>query len=431
MTTSHYDAIIIGGRPAGASLALRLAKGDLNVLVVDRATFPSKPAVPSMPLILPHTLLMLEELGISEDVVAAAGAKLVRLQLEMNGHFAVEIDFKKAMEGDNRPPYFYSIKRDPFDNAIWEYLHHDNRITAKQDFGVSKLLKDDAGKVTGIEGANGEQYTADVVVGADGRYSFVGSQMKAEPFNEVDTHNTDFYFAYWQGGTYDHADAMHTMHIYSSLQGYQYLIFPVGDGQVAVSIQMVRDSLPKDASQSIDDYYLEQLKKYPTLWNQIKDAEQISPVYGMKNIRNGYREVGGDGWALVGDAAHFKDSIDGQGIYDALLGSSILAPYILKWKAGEMTWDAAMAAYKDELVAKTYPMFLETQERLKREVYDEPPEFVVKNVLRRVMEDPTYQKQFVGYATRRFDPAGWASPQLMLGSLLRGFARDISKQFSS
>ncbi|MEM9955702.1 MAG: NAD(P)/FAD-dependent oxidoreductase [Chloroflexota bacterium] len=431
MSTQHYDTIIIGGRPAGASLALRLAKGDLNVLVVDRATFPSKPAVPSMPLVLPHTLQMLDEIGIPESAVASSGAKLVRLQLEMNGHFAVEIDFAEAMAGDNRQPYFYSVKRDLLDNEIWDYLHHDNRITAKQNFGVSKLLQDESGKVIGIEGANGEQFTADAVIGADGRYSFVGNQMNATPFNEETEHNTDFYFAYWRGGQYDHPDAMRTMHIYSSLQGYQYLIFPVGENEVAVSIQMMQGLLPKPSDQSIDDYYLEQLQKYPTLWNQIKDAEQISQVYGMKNIRNGYRQVGGDGWALVGDAVHFKDSIDGQGIYDALLSSSILAPYILKWKAGEMTWDTALESYRDNLLTETYDMFLETQGRLQREIYDQPPEFVVKNVLRRVMEDPIYQKQFVGYATRRFDPKGWASPQLMLGSLLRGFGRDIMKPFSS
>ncbi|GAB5492101.1 MAG: hypothetical protein Phog2KO_23160 [Phototrophicaceae bacterium] len=423
---THYDVIIIGGRPAGASLAVRLAKGGLNTLVVDRATFPSKPAVPSMPLILPHTLELLDEVGIPESAVAKSGAKLERLQLEMNGHYAVDIDFAKAMEGDPRTDYFYSIKRDPFDNALWENLSNFDNITAIQDFGVSKLLKDGSEKVTGIEGANGDTYTADLVVGADGRFSFVGNQVDAEVFNEETELNTDFYFAYWRGGSYDRADWASTMHIYSSLQGYQYLIFPVGDDTVAVSVQIATGLLPKPNSQSIEDYYEATLQKYPLLWNQIKGGERISEIYGMKNIRNGYRKMGGDGWALVGDAAHFKDSIDGQGIYDALLGAKILAPYILDWKADKLSWSEASKKYQETLVAATYDMFMETQGRLKREVYDQPPPFVVKQVLRRVMQDPTYQKQFVGYVTRRFEPKDWASPQLMLGSLLRGFVRDIT-----
>ncbi|MDQ7025436.1 MAG: NAD(P)/FAD-dependent oxidoreductase [Anaerolineae bacterium] len=427
---THYDAIIIGGRPAGASLAVHLARGGMTVLVVDRATFPSKPAIPSMPLILPHTLDLLDEIGIPESVSANAGSKLLRLLLEMNGHYAVEIDFGQAMAGDSRRPYFYSIRRDPFDNALWENLSQFDNITARQEFGVTKLLTDDAGKVTGIEGANGEQITADVVVGADGRFSFVANQVNAAPFNEVSDYNTDFYFAYWRGGTYDHEDWSHTMHVYSSTQGYQYLIFPVSDNEVAVSVQMVHDLFPKPANQSIEDYYEAQLQKYPQLWHQIQGAERISQVWGMKNIRNGYREVGGNGWVLVGDAAHYKDSIDGQGIYDALLGAKILAAHLIDWKAGKHSWEAAVEQYRAALLDATYDMFMETQGRLKREVHDEPPQFVVTQILRRVMEDPTYQKQFIGYATRRFEPKGWASPQLMLEALVRGFGRDLRKLFS-
>lgn len=423
---THYDAIIIGGRPAGASLAVRLAQGGLTTLLVDRATFPSKPAVPSMPLILPHTLQLLEEIGIPESAVAKSGAKLERLQLEMNGHYAVDIDFAQAMEGDPRTKYFYSIKRDPFDHALWENLSNYDTITAIQDFGVAKLLQDESNKVTGIEGANGETHTADIVIGADGRFSFVGNQLNAEYFNEMTELNTDFYFAYWRGGNYDRADWASTMHVYSSLQGYQYLIFPVDADTVAVSIQIAHGLLPKPNNQSIEDYYETCLQKYPLLWNQIKGAERISDVWGMKNIRNGYRQVGGDGWALVGDAAHFKDSIDGQGIYDALLGAKILASLMIDWKANKLSWDAVLEQYKEQLLAATYDMFMETQGRLKREVYDQPPAFVVKQVLRRVMEDPTYQKQFVGYVTRRFEPKDWASPQLMLGSLMRGFVRDLT-----
>ncbi len=39
------DAIIVGGRPAGATLAMRLAKQGLSVVVLERATFPSGPPV--------------------------------------------------------------------------------------------------------------------------------------------------------------------------------------------------------------------------------------------------------------------------------------------------------------------------------------------------------------------------------------------------
>lgn len=65
---------------------------------------------------------MLDEIDISEDIVEASGARLLRLQLEMNGHYAVEIDFAEGMADDPCRPYFYAINRELFDHAVWEHL---------------------------------------------------------------------------------------------------------------------------------------------------------------------------------------------------------------------------------------------------------------------------------------------------------------------
>jgi choline dehydrogenase-like flavoprotein len=39
MTANHYDAIVVGARCAGFSIAMLLARKGYNVLAVDRATF--------------------------------------------------------------------------------------------------------------------------------------------------------------------------------------------------------------------------------------------------------------------------------------------------------------------------------------------------------------------------------------------------------
>lgn len=434
MADQHFDIIIIGGRPAGASLAARLAQNNMRVLVVDRATFPSKPAVPSCPLVLPHTMALLDEIGVPESAVAASGAKLNRFVLEMNGHFEAEIDFDWAMQGDPRRHYFYSIRRDPFDLALWENLQRFPSVTARQNFAVTALLRDADGRVTGIEGqtegGGKERFTSDAVIGADGRFSFVAREVNAAPFNEHTEHLSDFYFAYWRGGRYDHPQQMSTMRVYSNTRGMQFLIFPVGADEAAISVQMIPDLVRKEANESIEDYYEARLRSYPTLWKQLQSAERVSQVWGMKKVGNGYREVGGAGWALVGDAAHYKDSIDAQGIYDALSGAKLLAKSLVDWKAGRLSWDAAVQQYRADLLAETYEMFLQTQARLKREIHDMPPDFVIRNIIRRVSSDPIYQKKFIAYVTRRIDPKGWLSPDLMLGALVRGIGRDLRASLS-
>ena len=78
---------------------------------------------------------------------------------------------------------------------------------------------------------------------------------------------------------------------------------------------------------------------------------------GIKRIENGYRQAWGDGWALVGDAAHYKDPSDGQGIYDALLGSKLLAQSILDWKQDGLSWDVAGEQYQHNLKEATYSTY--------------------------------------------------------------------------
>ena len=52
---NDYDVIVVGGRPAGATLAARLGRQGLRVLLLERATFPSAPAA-SCPVIYPATI---------------------------------------------------------------------------------------------------------------------------------------------------------------------------------------------------------------------------------------------------------------------------------------------------------------------------------------------------------------------------------------
>jgi flavin-dependent dehydrogenase len=58
MPSTHYDVIIVGGRPAGSALAIRLGQQSLRVLLLERAVFPS-----------PHPVLMQPDKKFLEEIV--------------------------------------------------------------------------------------------------------------------------------------------------------------------------------------------------------------------------------------------------------------------------------------------------------------------------------------------------------------------------
>src|SRR4051794_35176620 len=84
---SKYDVLIVGGRPAGASLAARLGAQGRSVLVVDKARFPSPPSVPSCPVIYPAAMQLLDELGVEESAYGVGAAKLTEFVIEFATYF--------------------------------------------------------------------------------------------------------------------------------------------------------------------------------------------------------------------------------------------------------------------------------------------------------------------------------------------------------
>ena len=73
---------------------------------------------------------------------------------------------------------------------------------------------------------------------------------------------------------------------------------------------------------------------WPELEAALAGAERVGPVRVMS--RDGFfRQSAGPGWALVGDAGHFKDPTPGQGISDALRQAVELARAVERALGGE------------------------------------------------------------------------------------------------
>ncbi|MEM7028437.1 MAG: NAD(P)/FAD-dependent oxidoreductase [Chloroflexota bacterium] len=426
--STHYDVIIVGGRPAGASLAARLGQRNIKTLIVEQATFPSKPAV-STPFVWAHTMELLDEIGVDEADYARNTPQMTRAVLEFGTHFRT---FLPISERAGRS-YMYTVERARFDEALWKNLDRFTTVSAIEDFSVTDLVKDDAGRVSGIVGHYAKQdpqtISADCVVGADGRFSTVARKAGAEITEQRTDVDTTIYYAFWENvAPYDEAgDAL--PHIHASLDGFTSVFMPTADNLVAVVAQGQSD-LYNVHNEDVQDYYLSYLQQRPYMWRRLTQAKQVSKLSGMKRMGNLFREAAGPGWALIGDAYHQKDSLDGQGIYDALLGAKFLAEEIEAWKLNEKSWDEAMTAYGERINAATKPMFVATLDRVKREVYTIPPPFVAKNVLRWMLTDPEYIRRFSLLLIRKIDPENWAPPPVLLKALASGIGSDLKRLFS-
>ncbi len=422
--TVHYQVIIVGGRPAGATLAARLGQAGLRVLLLERATLPSLPAV-SSPAIYGSSMRLLDEIGAEEADYAQGTPRLRRWVYEFRDDFRVVNQVPEVLGRD----YGYAIDRARFDDALWRLAARSPSVTARQAFGVTDLLWDGervAGVVGKTRGGDEEHFTGDVVVGADGRFSLVAAKVKAASHDVRADLPTSLYYAYWRGvEAYDGSGPC--VHIFGPGYGLGFLLMDSADGTCAVVTEGQSALLDPDQHGGAEAMYLGLLQQYPQLWRRFKHAERVTTVRGIKKVGNLYRQAGGPGWALVGDAYHQVDPIDGQGVFDALFTARALAKAVLAYTRGQQTWPQALAAYDAEVRAETFPMYRETLNRVQRELYTRHPEWAFKTWVRWLTQDPAYKRRLALLITRGIPAEGWLPASVFLGALARGAWGDVKR----
>jgi 2-polyprenyl-6-methoxyphenol hydroxylase-like FAD-dependent oxidoreductase len=424
-TEPEYEVIIVGGRPAGASLAARLGERGVRVLLIERARLPSLPSVPSCPLLYPPAMQLLDELGIDERLYGDETSKSRRFVIEFGDHFDTQIDMVRVLGRD----YLYGIDRARFDQALWDNLSRYPSVTARQGFAFTDLLRDDAGRVIGIEGrADGggaQRIRARTVVGADGRFSAVARKAGARTLEDYADRTSTVHYAFWEDVQPYDEDPSPKVHIHTTARGADVLLFPMPEGRNVVCTHLRSDRVHIEGD--AEGFYLRKLASYPSVQRRLRGARRVTDVVGMKRVANRYFQAGGPGWALTGDALQHKDPVDGQGVFDALIESKLLAEALLSLRAGERTEEEALAFYERRVREETYDMFLATMDRLKRELYEEPPEIVLKTVLRWLLTDEVYKRRFMLYLSRAIPPRTWLTPAVMRGAIARGALGDLRR----
>lgn len=140
---------------------------------------------------------MLDEIGADEQEYARNTPRIHRIMNVTSQHTAT-INIPQAF-GRN---YAYAIDRARFDEALWNTALKQPTVQGRQNFSVTDLAWE-GDRVVGVigrekDGAQ-ETLTADLVIGADGRFSVVARKANAKETDIHDKHPTNNFYAYWRG----------------------------------------------------------------------------------------------------------------------------------------------------------------------------------------------------------------------------------------
>ncbi|MFN0076918.1 MAG: NAD(P)/FAD-dependent oxidoreductase [Prosthecobacter sp.] len=171
------EVLIIGGGPAGSSCAAILAEYGHRVLILEREKFPRYHIGESL---IPFTFGPLERLGMIPKMRASHFTKKYSVTF-------VQPDGRRS-----QPFYFFTrydresvaqtwqVLRSEFDQMLLDNAR-EKGAEVREETTVTQLLKDDSGKVIGVEVENKdgdkEQLLAKLVIDASGKEAFASNRL--------------------------------------------------------------------------------------------------------------------------------------------------------------------------------------------------------------------------------------------------------------
>ena len=306
-----YDAIIVGGRCAGAPTAMLLARAGRRVLLVDRAAFPSDTL--STHYIHQPGVAALRRWGVLDQLAASGCPPIRRFTLDV-GPFALQ-GTPPPIDGVDAA---YSPRRQVLDRILAVAAARAG-VEVRERFAVDELLYED-GRVVGVANRDGVTERARIVIGADGRHSTVARAVQA-PEYDVEPPLTCAYYTYWSGVEMPGAE------LYPR-DGLMIVASPTHDDQIVTIVLWSRERFG-DVRADIEGAFHAALEQAPGLAERLRGGVREERFRGTLQAPNRFRKPYGPGWALVGDAGFHKDPILAHGISDAFRDAELLVQGIL------------------------------------------------------------------------------------------------------
>ena len=364
MNTRHnYDIIVIGGGPAGSTVATLVAEQGCRVLLLEREAEPTFKIGESL---IPATYWTFKRLGMLGKLRAS--------------HFPQKYSVQFYSRTGKASSPFYFFQTNPHESAVtWQVLRsefdemlldnaEEKGVEVRRGIGVREVLFE-GDTATGVvtQGANGTRETlnASVIVDSTGQRSLIGRQLDLNT-TEVNLKKASL-FTHYEGGYRDEGiDEGATLILHTEEKDSWFWSIPLPYNRTSIGVvgelgyllQNRRDANGRLDAQKI---FTEELAKCPPLQRRLEGATQLFPIQSTKDFSYRANRIAGNNWVLVGDAFGFLDPVYSTGLFLAL-------------KSGEMAADTIIEAFRKDDFSEAQlgsfgPAFVNGMEAFRKLVY--------------------------------------------------------------
>ncbi len=324
--SSHYDVIVMGGGPAGSSVASILAREGRKVVVIEKEEFPRHHIGESL---MTDTYWTFQRMGFLEKMKESP--------------FVVKysVQFANSRGKESRPFYFFEanhhessvtwqVTRAVFDKMLIDHAEEQG-ATVHQKTLVKQVLFDND-RAVGVEAqmpdGSIQKFYSKVIVDATGQSAMLsnrfGWRVRDQKLKKA------VLYSYFKGAHREpdlNGGATLVLRTEKGSNGWFWYI-PLENGITSVGIVADPGYLHKDRGKDLAKIFQEEIEKCEPCRRRVCEATRVDKIYSIIDYSYRSKQCAGDGFILIGDAYGFLDPIYSSGVLLALKMAELAADAI-------------------------------------------------------------------------------------------------------
>jgi flavin-dependent dehydrogenase len=330
------QVLVIGGGPAGSTVATLLSRRGIRVTLLERERFPRYHVGESLSI---SCFRAMEVLGV-RDKVERHGFTRKDGSYYAWGEEEWDLPFSHLPGEDN---HSWQVVRSEFDQILLEHARSEG-VRVHEGVGVSQVHFEDGRAVSASWTGTGEDKASgrvgfDIVVDASGRNGLLSArQLSTRRFHDVFRNLA--VWGYWEGAADLDLGPEGAIAVFSREQGWLWAI-PLHNGTLSIGLVTGKEEY-RAAYERLGGrqaVYLDAIASCSRLAGITKPGKLVSEVKSETDYSYVADAFSGPGYFLIGDAACFLDPLLSTGVHLATFSGMLAAATISAIIKGEISQD--------------------------------------------------------------------------------------------
>jgi len=321
-TMNSYDAIIIGGGPAGSTAGSILAQGGKRVLILERERFPRFHIGESL---IPYANDELRAIGVWEKLEKAGFMPKLGAEFVLgNSEASIRVLFGRYLLPDDARTF--QVERARFDKILLDHAEESGCEVWQQTQVQSVSVDADGTSVSCVRGGETCELRARWLLDAGGRDALLGKKLKL-PKSDLGLPKKFAIFAHFRGVRRNERPAHGHITVVRLESGWCWII-PLDAEKTSVGLVQTLEHFQASGMKP-DECFERLVTSTNELRRRMGDAVRMTEYCFAGDYTYRYLQNAGPRWLLVGDAAGFIDPIFSSGVMLAVKSGRLAACEIL------------------------------------------------------------------------------------------------------